>query len=150
MKNVKQKLFAVLLACALASLGAGAALADKLSVSLTNKTDAKVFVAIAGVSTGGESSGDFSKGWYAVEPGQSRTIKFREYSPVFEYYFYATSKGGKRVWEAKGGNGESCWIHPKNAFESKGGRKVSGGKKVPFRHLSVGTDGKAKINFVVK
>lgn len=123
---------------------------DSITIKLANKTDAKVFVAIARISTGGEDRNDKVKGWYTVNPGKTRTIKFGSYSPVYEYFFYATSKGGKRVWEGKRNNGSAFWIHPKDAFDTHPDKKISGGKKVIFKNLSVSSEGKARVNFTVK
>lgn len=123
---------------------------DSVTVKLANKTDAKIFVALARISTGGDDRGDKVKGWYTVNPGKTRTVKFGRYSPVNEYFFYATSKSGKRVWNGNKNNDSSFWIHPKDAFDTHPDKKISGGKKVIFRHLNVSSDGKARVNFTVK
>lgn len=121
-----------------------------LTIKLANKTDAKIFVALARVSTGGEDGNDKVKGWFSVNPGKTRTVKFGSYSPVNEYYFYATSKGGKRVWAGNKNNGSTFWIHQKNAFDIHPDKEISGGKRVIFKNLNVSSDGKARINFSVK
>ena len=122
-----------------------------LSVKLVNNTDAKIFVALAGQSD--ESSAVFSKGWYAVEPNNERTVGLGELSSGFSYGFYATSKGGKRVWAAKADDPKcvgTFWIHPKDAFESHDGTPIDGGKQVNFKRLNVSDEGKATIKFAVK
>ena len=121
-----------------------------MTVKLANKTDAKIFVALAQVSGGGDDTYDKVKGWFAVNPGKTRTVKFGSYSPVMEYLYYATSKGGKRIWAGKGENGATLQIHPTDAFDTHPDKKISGGKKVRFRHLNVSSEGKARVNFTVK
>ena len=120
--------------CLLVALLSGAAWAEPVTVKLANKTDAKIFVALAQVSEGGEDSGDRVRGWFAVNPGKTRTVKFGNYSPVMSYFYYATSKGGKRVWGGKKGD-HAFWIHPKNAFNVTKNKKVKDGKRVYFRRL---------------
>jgi len=139
--------------CLLAGLAFASAEVDDdgtLTIKLANKTDAKIFVALARISTGGEDSNDQVKGWFSVNPGKTRTVKFGSYSPVNEYFFYATSMGGKRVWAGNKNNGSTFWIHPKNAFDIHPDKKISDGKKVIFKHINVSSDGKARINFSVK
>ena len=68
---MKHRFFAALL---LALLCAGMAWAEPVTVKLANKTDAKIFVALAQVSEGGEDSGDRVKGWFTVNPGKTRTV----------------------------------------------------------------------------
>ena len=114
-----------------------------------NKTDAKIFVALAKESEGGEDSADRVKGWFSVNPGKTRTVKFGTYSPVYRYYFYATSKGGKRVWAGSKNNGSTFWIHPKDAFNAHPDKKISGGKKVIFKRFRA-SEGKARITFSTK
>ena len=139
-----------LLVCLLVALLSGAARAEPVTVKLANKTDAKIFVALAQVSEGGEDSGDRVRGWFAVNPGKTRTVKFGNYSPVMSYFYYATSKGGKRIWAGKGDDGSTFQIHPTNAFNSHPDKKISGGKKVRFKHLSVSSEGKARVTFTAK
>ncbi len=146
MKNRKRKVMTLLLAFMLTAVCATTARCTPLSVTLANKTDAKVFVAFAEMSTGGDSRGDYSMGWWSVAPGRTRTIRLERYSPVCLYFFYATSKGGRRVW---GGDAKE-WVHPSKSFVSKGDSPIPGGKMVGFREFNVGTDGRARINFVAK
>jgi hypothetical protein len=121
-----------------------------LSVTLMNNTDAKIFVAIVGRSDNGDAS--FTKGWWSVDPNNERTIKFGELSSDFSFGFYATSKGGKRVWAAKADDPKcvgTFWIHPKDAFNS-GGEPIDGGRQVNFKRFTVSDEGKATIKFSVK
>ncbi len=153
MKNVKLSVMAALLVFILA---AGCAWAGDLLITLTNKTDARVFVAIGVMSEGGEDDGDYSRGWWGVAPGETKTLRPDVYSPVCGYSFYATSLGGKRVWSSKEGN--TFWIHPSETFKTHPDHPIQGGKQVMFRYLSVDTversdgdyDGKASITFALK
>ena len=126
--------------------------ADKLVISMTNKTDAKVYVAIARMSSGGDDARDFSKGWWGIEPGETKTLKF-SYSPVCEYGFYAKSLGGKRVWAGtKDRRLGNFWVH-QNAFNAHPRKSLPGGKKVSFRHLNVserGNGATARISFTAR
>ena len=100
----------VLLACLMVGLLAVAANADVVKVKVTNKTDAKVFIAFARTQTdsGGEDDDkpDSSKGWWSIDPGKTKTFKTYEYSPFHSVFYYATSKGGKRVVREDYGLGE--------------------------------------------
>ena len=117
-----------------------------LSVSLTNKTDATIYVALGKVSTGNNNAASLSKGWWGVEAGRTKTITFGAYSPANKYYFYAFSRGG-RVW---GGNEKSFWIHPTKAFENHHNKQISGGKEVRFGILRVSNEAKAGLNFTLR
>ena len=63
------------------------AMKPKLSVTLVNKTDAKVFVALARGAQfqGVDEKNDLSKGWWSVEPGETKTIQPWDYSVGHEY-----------------------------------------------------------------
>ena len=152
MKRVFGKALLVCLMVALLSVAAFAsAEADDgaVTIKLANKTNKMVYVALARMSEGGDDSNDLVQGWFNVKPGKTRTVKFGNYSPVYEYFFYAVS--GKRVWAGNKDNGSTFWIHPKNAFKNRGPeKKISGGKRVVFKHISVSSDGKGRINFTEK
>ncbi|MCR5346749.1 MAG: hypothetical protein K6E38_03150 [Fretibacterium sp.] len=123
-----------------------------LSVTLVNKTDANIFVALAGWPDSGEDAGSFTRGWYKVEPRKGRTVTYSNVNLSFGFGFYAKS-GSRLVWTAKPGDSRYAgrfWIHPQNAFKSFDGKPVKGGKQVNFRTLMVSEDGKATINFSVK
>ncbi len=108
-------------------------------VKVTNKTNAKVFIAFGNTQTdsGGEDidNPDSSKGWWGIDPGKTRTFKTYKYSPFFTVFYYATSMGGKRIWAGNSKTGRAFWIHPKKAFTVTNSRKVKGGKRVYFRPL---------------
>ncbi len=130
--------------------GSAGAEGEKLVVTLENKTDAPVFAAIAGMSTGGDDSFDFSKGWWRVDPGQARNVYVGDFGgPMFEYFYYASSMGGKRVWQGDP-DGSTFWIHPAKAFDVHPGKELPGGRMAPFMHFGVDPDGKAKIAFTAK
>jgi uncharacterized membrane protein len=150
MQRIKLSLLALTLLFVFSlSFDAGNAQAGNLVVTLANKTDAPVYVAIGAISGGGESDGDFAKGWWRVDPGQTKNVSVGFYSPVYEYFYYASSMGGKRLWRGKS-DGATFWIHPTKAFNSHPDRKIAGGKRVDFRHMGVSTNGKAKLTFTVR
>ncbi len=150
MNKGKLRIFAILMAFALAAVSAVRAEAQ-LKIRMTNKTDARIFVAVSEMSTGGDSSGDYTKGWYAVDPGKTKLLKLDGYSPVCAYFYYAISMGGKRVWRGrKGDDGANFWIHPTKAFTVRGNDRIRDGKLVRFRYLGVDTKGNASITFITK
>lgn len=135
--------------CAVFASVAMAEIPDKLNITLDNKTDSKVFVALAGMSTGGEDEWDYSKGWWGVEPGKTRTVTI-DYGPVYEYGYYAFAKDSKQVWEGsveKENNLGMFWIHPSESFNTHPNNPIKGGKKVCFRHIPVGDDGNITLTF---
>ena len=147
----------VLLVCLLVGLLAASANAETLKVKVTNKTDALISIAFAKAQTdtGGEldNDPDKSKGWWNVKPGETRTLNPYNMSPFHSVYYYATSKGGKRVWGGKSGD-RAFWIHPKDGFDVAG-KKISGGKQVYFRDLDYDYDSRtgeytATLNFTAK
>ena len=152
--NMNQKFFPALLACVLAVALCAIAPARaeaKLTVTLVNKTDATVSVALGWVSEGGENDGDRSKGWWNVEPGKKRTFSV-SYSPVCGYFWYARSLGGKRSWAGTSGN--AFWIHPEKPFETHPDKPIRGGRRLYFRPLNEKSTGAgnatATLTFAVK
>ncbi len=147
----------VVLAVLLAGSLTACANDDLVKVKVTNKTDATISIAFGRhqTDTGGEGFGpDYSKGWWNIQPGQTQTINTYERSAFYYVYFYATSKGGKRVWcgkpENTSGLGDHAfWIHPKKAFNVVG-KKIPDGKKVYFRCLKDSYMGTVVLNLTVK
>ncbi len=147
----------VVLAVLLAGSLTACANADMVKVKVTNKTDATISIAFAQAQTdsGGEDfSADCSKGWWNIEAGQTKTINTYDHSPFHTVFFYATSKGGKRIWAGKPGNDpmsgdHAFWIHPKKAFNVEG-KKITDGKKVYFRRLSYDFGETVVLNLTVK
>lgn len=139
-----KKFIFVILACLTAALFITPALAKNdyddyiVRVKVTNKTDAKVFIAFANTQTdsGGEEvdNPDSSKGWWGIDPGETKIFKTYDYSPFFSVFYYATSMNGKRVWAGKKDD-HAFWIHPTKAFNVTESRKVKDGKRVYFRRL---------------
>ncbi len=147
----------VVLAVLLAGSLTACANADMVKVKVTNKTDATISIAFAQAQTdtgGAEFGPDCSKGWWNIQPGQTKTINTYGHSPFHSVYFYATSNGGKRVWSGKPENASrlgdhAFWIHPKKAFNVEG-KKIPDGKKVSFRCLKDSYMGTVVLNLTVK
>ena len=101
-----------------------------VEVTLVNKRDEKVFVAIARHSYDeNDVKTSISKGWWTVEPGETRTIRPFEFDDN-AYLYYATS--GEYVWETAEELTDHYWIHPTEAFESHQDKAIPGGKRVAF------------------
>ncbi len=147
----------VLLAVLLAAALTACANADMVKVKVTNKTDATISIAFAQAQTdsGGDGfSPDCSKGWYNIQPGQTKTLNSYGGSPFHSIYYYATSKGGTRVWSGKPGKDSmlgdhAFWINPKKAFNVEG-KQIPDGKKVYFRRLNYDYGETAVLTFVLR
>ena len=127
-----------------------------LSLTLTNKTEAKVHVALAypnGAIDDDSSNSDVvyvSKGWWTVEPGKTRTLypcewydhKLDDDRPV--YFIYATSMNDTRIW---GGSKDdpAYAVDLEKSFEAHG-NKLPGGKRVRFIPLQVSKEGEAALD----
>lgn len=110
--------------------------------TITNKTDRKVYMVFGREGYNDDST---TKGWYNVEPYQTKTFKPFEFDSDDYYFWYAQS--GKLRWA---GDVFEGWIDPKNAFTSKNGRRIPGGDIVGFRRLNVSGSGKAKLSLTNK
>ncbi len=72
--------------------------ADSLEVTVTNRTDANIWIAFGMAA---EDEGNFSKGWWGIAPGQTRVIKPFRYTPVYGYYYFAFNPKMNRYWHGK-------------------------------------------------
>ncbi len=134
--------------------------ARSLEITLVNKTDAKIFVAFKfPVERVNDSAFDpgyvhGTKGWWGVAPGETKTVRpCRYYDHNLKvghtvYYYYATSKGGKRIWSGKEGDPTHA-IHPKDPFDFVMDEGTPGSKDVKFRPMKV-KDGKGALSFALK
>ena len=145
----------VLLVCLLVGLLAASAYAETLKIKVTNKTDATISFAFAEgqVDSGGEDIPDKSRGWMNIKAGETKTRSYEINTGFCAPYYYADSKGGKRVWGGKSGD-RAFWIHPTDSFNVVG-KKIPGGKRVPFRELDYEYDDRtgectATLNFTAK
>lgn len=128
-----------------------------VTAKITNQTDAKIFIAFAEKQTdfGGddaEEAKDKAKGWWAIDPGQTKIIKPYTYSPFFSVYYYAMTQGGKHVWGGDNNEVDKPFIitTQKQFNYEDGGVKISGGKKVMFKCLDAGMNEVNDIKFVLK
>ena len=145
----------VLLAALMVGSLAASANAETLKLKVTNKTDATIHIAFAEgqVDSGGEDIPDRSRGWWNVKAGETKTRSYEINTGFCAPYYYADSKGGKRVWGGKSGD-RAFWIHPEKGFNVVG-KKISGGKRVYFRRLNYEYDDRtgeytASLNFTLK
>lgn len=120
-------------------------------VTFSNKTDRKIYLALcwsAGekwekMADGSirESGPCWIKGWYHLEPGQTRTITIPNImSPNHDDFgYYAKSsaaKGQKRyIWEGGSGNTvpRKTFVHPTENFKTNKCAMMKGGQLVKFR-----------------
>ncbi len=126
---------------ALIALSFSVSEAYAVKITLVNKTDLKISVALKWWADGSDNCGG-TKGWYAVEPGESRVISWAKIDgaavQVGYMGYYATAKG--LVWKGKN---EVCtgWIHPSNAFETTApDQEIDGGKEVSFCMFNINLD----------
>lgn len=149
---MKRRHFCVLtLALLLASLlFAYPAHARNLEVTVANKTDAPVWLAFARVSAGGENDADFARGWWKVEPGQTKRLSVMEYSPVYGYFYFAFSPTKKRFWHGRNmAGGTEFWVNKSKHFKSFPGKPLPGGVRYYFRPLKENM-GKAKLSLTTR
>lgn len=113
--------------------------ASAAKITLVNKSSVKVSVALMWWADGSDSRGG-TKGWYGVEPGESRTIVWNgiDGAAIQVGYMGYYAKGKGLVWKGKPGE-LSGWVHPQKAFETKTpDQAISGGQVVDFRMFEVG------------
>ena len=150
MKRLTLKLLAMALSCTMLlafGVHAVSATPKKLVVSVTNSTDAPIFLAFAARSEGEYSANAFVRGWFRIESGQSKAITAGPWSPMCVYYFYAENRSKNRYWGGKGKPGSASFpVHPTNAFKIRPDSNPPGYKRVFFRHLNENM-GKANLRF---
>jgi uncharacterized membrane protein len=134
--------FVLLLATLLCVAAPSRSEAKLVEFTITNKTDKKVYMVFG---REGYDDDTTTKGWFNVEPYQTKTFKPFEFDSDDYYFWYAQS--GKVVWK---GDVFEGWIDPTNAFKSENGRRIPGGKVVGFRRLNVSNSGKAKLSLTIK
>ncbi len=137
-KHLNIKFFAVLLVCLALGLPispsrAGAAGKRMVEVTMVNSLDEKVLLAMGRWRDGSS----FSRGWWSVDPGATRTIRPFEYNDGDHYYFYAVSESGERIWRGSDDYDSTIfWLHSTKAFDCPPGKKVRGGKKARFHSFT--------------
>ena len=102
--------------------------AGAIEVTVVNELDEKVLLAMGKKEDGRL----FSRGWWSVEPGATRTIRPFEGSGG-DYFFRAVTESGERMWHGSDEYDSSFfWLHSTKAFDCLPGKKVRGGKKGRF------------------
>ena len=118
-------------------------------LSFTNSRNRPVYVAIAYSVKSDSYDGFYSKGWYKVEPGETKKILNGDLEYRY-YYYYAYESGTDVVWEGT----TSFLVHPQNAFEIKNADKKyvieekSEYEWRKFKTLDVGDDRAYKLEFI--
>lgn len=127
MKSFRKFVPAVCIFAAALCVASKADAAAKLTFK--NQTDRKVSVAVYMYL-----SDTWTKGWYNVDPGKSRTITLDTHGPgvANDTGYYAVA--GKSVWK---GNWRDGRIHPKKAFELHEDDEMDGAIEVGFRQLKL-------------
>lgn len=112
-RKMKNKLFILAICCLFLANYSNAQL------KFQNSQDHPIHVAIAYYENDESFTGWFSRGWYELEPGETKVLigGDLEYST---YFFYAVDTEGA---EWKGGGKYSFIIDPVNAFEIKNADK---------------------------
>ena len=109
---------------------------SKAQLKFQNSQDHPIHVAVAYYENDDSFTGWFSRGWYELEPGETKVLidGDLEYST---YYFYASDSQGA---EWKGGGKYSFIVDPVNAFEIKNADKsyqLKGNRKIlAFKKIS--------------
>ena len=112
---------------------------EMTEIRLVNETDEKILVAVARDSFDDEKAYDIfdvSKGWWTVEPGETKRIQPFTWLDYCAYYFYAVSESGGRVWDGSGEEGKSFWIRRGESFEGHPDLDLSGGEQVWFQKFT--------------
>lgn len=93
---------------------------SKAQLKFQNSQDHPIHVAIAYYQNNDSFTGWFSRGWYEIEPGETKILIAGnlEYNT---YFFYAVDSQGS---EWKGGGKYSFIVDPVDAFEIKNADKV--------------------------
>ena len=165
MKHRSGKFFAVLLVCVLVCMfwvpctALANAEGDRyFSVTVVNRTSTRVLFALSKNygyydSLKGWTStapGDYSQGWWNIEPGRKMSIKV-DFHGGCVYGYYAMSPDDGRVWagsEKKGMNAGKFWIHPGRSFRAHPDDPIKGGKKVVFRPLDAYEDKRGNYTII--
>lgn len=144
MQFLKKKFSVLILSfVVLTVISASCAYAKTIAIKVTNNTNKKISLAFAR-ENGYNDNNNTTKGWFNVNPYETKTFTPFNYDEDDNYYWYAFA--GKVVWK---GDLFSGWIDPKSAFNCKNGKKIPGGKIVGFRHLKE-SNGKASIKLTLK
>jgi hypothetical protein len=115
----------------------------KVSITVKNTTNKKVYLAFRW--RGFDMPDDRRDGWYGVPAGETKTFTFKNIVYVFtadSFGYYA--EGGGKVWAGKSSDGLGVIIHPTKNFEGHPEDRISGGKKVYFKPLSLKETGNTR------
>ena len=144
MRRTRFAVVAVFLATFVFLLAGEAAAGGKMKLTINNKTSREINVAV----TYDSGAAVFTKGWYGVNAGKSRTVILDDFYGTSWFGYYAKNvpnKGEKqKVWSSDGSNHDEgkLPIHPTKAFTNMialGGdnnRILSGSIEVGFRKLN--------------
>ena len=124
---------------------------EMTEIRLVNETDETILVAVArdaftDVIYGNDADRvdvvygkifDVSKGWYALEPGETKRIQPFTWLDYCAYYFYAVTESGGRSWGGHGEDGKFFWIRRGEPFEAgHPDLDMPGGEQVCFQKFT--------------
>ena len=145
MKNFKLPVLLLVMTCAV-FFTAPASFAAEAEVTINNKINSNVFVALCWTKWTNDAEGVmWKKGWFKVEPGKSRTITVQGVKHEDDMGYYAESSPGggekKLIWRGNEQNfalyGD---IHPTKAFDTAD-CSIDGGEAVRFRYINLKKSG---------
>jgi hypothetical protein len=115
----------------------------RVIIAVNNTTNSKVYLAFCWM--GFDSPLDRRSGWYEAPAGEITTLTFEDAvyaltTGSFGYY----AEGGGKVWEGKSSDDIGVIIHPTKSFKGHPEDKISGGKKVYFKRLSLKETGNTR------
>ncbi len=136
------------LAALLAAQGASRA---EAWIKITLKNNRSHNIAVAFCWSGFDYADDQRKGWYVVQPNDSRVINLANATSSmtwedFGFSAQGTLRNGKKIrWS---GDMKQVIIHPSKAFDGHPEDPIAGGKKVGFRKLNLKKVGDANTDAV--
>ncbi len=126
---------------------------ETTEIRLVNETDEKILVAVARDSFADTMYGDdtdqfdsvygkifdISKGWWSLEPGETKRICPFKWLEYCSYYFYAVSESGGHIWggSADEGTGSKLfWVNRAGQFECNPDQELPEGEQVWFQKFT--------------
>ncbi len=144
MRNLKKQVAIMLAVCMFSVLCVQTAFAE-VKVKIVNNRNYSVSVAFCWSAF--DYPDNRRSGWYIVNPGETKTITFKDAvyaltSYSFGYYATGKSQDGSKVlvWSGKDTQTDTpldVIIHPTKAFGGHPDDAIPGGKKVRFKNMKI-------------